>query len=156
MPVHAFKNSSFSMFFKRQKTSSRTTMLLASFCIWQSLFASFINENYEISALLKNFLRILSIYHDIKYLNLLLIFTFFYIHKMKILDSRKFSKSGFRRIYMFWDVLDTIWPFLENVCLSVCRSVCLYYFVDAVSPELMGGNWWNLTFSCIFMGLRAD
>ena len=35
------------------------------------------------------------------------------------MDSWKFSTSGFRWIYMFWDVLNTIWPFLENVCLSV-------------------------------------
>ena len=44
--------------------------------------------------------------------------TFFYIHKKKILDSRKFSTSGFRCIHMFWDVLNSISPFLENVCLS--------------------------------------
>ena len=56
---------------------------------------------------------------------LLHIFTFFYIHKKKVLDSRKFSTSGFRWIYMSWDVLNTIWPFLENVCLSVCLSVGL-------------------------------
>ena len=48
---------------------------------------------------------------------------FFYIHKMKILDSRKLSTSGFRWIYIFWDVLIlTIWPFLKNVCLSVYMS----------------------------------
>ena len=64
----------------------------------------------------------------------------------------KFSTSGFRWIYMFWDVLNMNWPFLENVC----RSVCLYYFVDSVSQELMCGNWWKLIFSCTFMGLRAD
>ena len=45
-------------------------------------------------------------------------FTFFHIHK-KVLDSWKFSTPGFRWIHMFWDVLNTIWPFLENVCLSV-------------------------------------
>ena len=32
---------------------------------------------------------------------------------------RKFSTSSFRWIYMFWNVLKTIWPFLENVCRSV-------------------------------------
>ena len=53
------------------------------------------------------------------------LFTFFYIHKKKVLDSRKFSTDGFRWIDMFWDVLNTIWPFLENVCLSVGLSVCL-------------------------------
>ena len=46
-------------------------------------------------------------------------FTFFYTHKKKVLGSRKFSTSGFRWIYMFWDVLNKIWPFLESVCLSV-------------------------------------
>ena len=46
-------------------------------------------------------------------------FTFFYVNKKKVLDSRKFSVLGFRWIYMFWDVLNMIWPYLENVCLSV-------------------------------------
>ena len=52
--------------------------------------------------------------------------TFFYV------NSRKYwfhENSDFWCIYMFWDVLNTIWPFLENVSLSVCmyvsRSVCL-------------------------------
>ena len=49
--------------------------------------------------------------------------TFFYMHKKKVLDSRKFSTSGFRWIWMFWSVLNTIWPFLENVCLSVYMHV---------------------------------
>ena len=47
--------------------------------------------------------------------------TFFYIH------------IGFAKIFHFRFSTDlhvlrcpeTIWPFLENVCLSVCRSVCL-------------------------------
>ena len=84
--------------------------------------------------------------------NFPIFFTFFYIQKKKVLDMRKFSTSSLRWIYMFWDVLNTIGPFLENVCLSVC----LYYFVDTVSQELMGRNGWNLIFSCTFMGLRAD
>ena len=42
------------------------------------------------------------------------------MHKKKVLDSRKFSTSGFRWIYMFRDVLNTIWPYSENVCLSIC------------------------------------
>ena len=45
------------------------------------------------------------------------------------MDSWKFSTSGFWWIYMFWDVLNTIWPFLENVCLSVC----LRNFRDTIS-----------------------
>ena len=51
-------------------------------------------------------------------LNRILLFSI-YIRR-KYLDSRKFSTSGFRWIYMFWDVFNTIWPFLENVwlCLS--------------------------------------
>ena len=84
------------------------------------------------------------------------ILLFFYIHKNKALDSQKFSISGFWWIYIFWDVLNMIWSFLENVWLSLRPSVCLYYFVETVSQELMGGNWWNLIFSCTFMGLRAD
>ena len=55
------------------------------------------------------------------------IFIFYFIHK--VLDSRKFSTSGLRWIYILWDVLNTIWPFLENVCLNVC----LQNFVDTVS-----------------------
>ena len=42
--------------------------------------------------------------------HLILIFTFFYMHRKKD---------------MFWDLLNTIWSFLENVCLSVSLSVCL-------------------------------
>ena len=57
-------------------------------------------------------------------INKVTVFTFFYTHKNKVLDSRKFSKSSFRWIYMLWDVLNTIWSFLENVCLSVGLSVC--------------------------------
>ena len=49
-------------------------------------------------------------------------YTFFYIHKKKVLDSRKFPTFGFSWIYMFWDVLNTIWPFLENISLYVCTS----------------------------------
>ena len=41
------------------------------------------------------------------------------------MDSRKFSISCFRWIYMFWDVLNTICEFLDIVCLSVGRSVCM-------------------------------
>ena len=52
----------------------------------------------------------------------LFFFTFFYMHKKKVLDLRKFSTSGFGWIYMFWDVPSTIWPFLEIVWLSVCMS----------------------------------
>ena len=52
--------------------------------------------------------------------NSTLFFTFFYIHEKKELDLRKFSTYGFRWIYTFWDVLNTIWSFSENVCLYVC------------------------------------
>ena len=50
-------------------------------------------------------------------------FTFFYTHKKKVLNSLKLPTSGFWWIFMIWDVLNTIWSFLENVCLSVGRSV---------------------------------
>ena len=63
------------------------------------------------------------------------IFTFFYIHKKKVLDVRKFSTSGFRWIYMFRDVLNTIWSLPENVCLSA--YVCIQKFLGTVSQELM-------------------
>ena len=49
---------------------------------------------------------------------------YFLLYKQKkVLVSCKFSISGFRGIYTFWDVLNTIWLFLENVCLSVCVPV---------------------------------
>ena len=56
-----------------------------------------------------------------------------YFTACTVLKSRKFPASSFRWFYMFWDALNTTWPFFENVYLSVCRSVCLYYFVYAVS-----------------------
>ena len=48
-------------------------------------------------------------------------YTFYFLlyKKKKVLVSCKFSFSGFRWIYTFWDVLNTIWLFLENVCLCV-------------------------------------
>ena len=55
-------------------------------------------------------------------LQILSIFTFFYIYMKKILDSWTFLTSGFWWINMFWDVQNTIWLFLENACLSVCMS----------------------------------
>ena len=66
-------------------------------------------------------------------------FTFFYIHKKKVLDSRKFSNCGFRWIYMFWDVLNTIWPFLENICLSVS----LYVFPKFCGHCISRTNVWK-------------
>ena len=42
------------------------------------------------------------------------------------MDLRKLSITGFRWIHMFWDVLNTIWQFSENVCLSVSLSVCMF------------------------------
>ena len=36
-----------------------------------------------------------------KVVSLIRFFTFFYIHKKKLLDSRKFLTSGFRWIYLF-------------------------------------------------------
>ena len=74
-------------------------------------------------------------------------FTFFYVHQKKVLDLWKFSTSSFLWIYMFWDVLNAIWLFLENNCLYLC----LQNFVDTVCQELMRGNWWNLIFSCTFI-----
>ena len=46
-----------------------------------------------------------------------------YIPKKRVLNSRKFSTTGFWWIYMFSDVLNTIWPFLEKVSLPVCMYV---------------------------------
>ena len=50
-------------------------------------------------------------------------FSLFYINKKKVLDSRNFSTSGFRWIYMFWNILNTIWLFLKNVCPCVCMCM---------------------------------
>ena len=49
--------------------------------------------------------------------------------RRKVLDLRKFSTSRFRWIYMFWEVINTILPFLENVCMSVFMSLkfCGHY-----------------------------
>ena len=46
-------------------------------------------------------------------------------------DSQKFSASVFRWIYMLWDVLNAIWPFLENVCLSFCTILWTLYFKNS-------------------------
>ena len=54
-------------------------------------------------------------------------FTFFYTYKKKVLDSCKFSTASFRWIYVFWDVLNMIWPFLENVCLLICTILWTLY-----------------------------
>ena len=48
------------------------------------------------------------------------IISFFYLHKKKVLGSRKISTSSFRWVYLFWDVQNTIRPFLETVYPSVC------------------------------------
>ena len=77
------------------------------------------------------------------------LFTFFCIHKKKELDSWKFSTFGCRWIYKFWDVLKTIKPFLENVCLYVC----LQNFADTISQELMRRNLWNFMFSSTLISL---
>ena len=73
------------------------------------------------------------------------LYTFFYIHEKKVLESWKFSTSGFRWIYMFWDVLNKIWRILENICLSVCMSP---KFCGYCISNLMRRNWWNTVFSC--------
>ena len=76
------------------------------------------------------------------------LFTFFYIHKKKVLDSKNFRHSffdGFTCFEMSWTRFD---HFLK---ISVCLHVCLQNFVDTVSQELMRGNWWNFIFSCILI-----
>ena len=53
----------------------------------------------------------------------LLIFTFFHILDMKkVSESWKFLTSSIWWIYTFWDVLNTISLFLQNVCLSTCGT----------------------------------
>ena len=58
------------------------------------------------------------------------VFTFFYMHKKKVLDSRKFST----------DLHVLRCPEHELTIFRKCLSVCLYYFVDTVSQELIAGN----------------
>ena len=58
-----------------------------------------------------------SVYVLSKCSTLLFIF-YFLLHKVLVLC--KFSTSGFWWIYTFWNVMNTIWLFLENFCLSVC------------------------------------
>ena len=82
-----------------------------------------------------------------------LLFTFFYMHKKKVLDSRKFSTSGFQRIYMFSDVLNTIWLFFK---MSVCLHVCLHNIEDTVSHEQMRGKSRNFIFSCTLIKTGSD
>ena len=54
----------------------------------------------------------------------LLIFTFFCIHEKEVMDLQKFLTSNFWSIYMFWDVLNMIWPFLKNVCVCMPPKFC--------------------------------
>ena len=76
------------------------------------------------------------------------------------MDSRKFSTSGFRWVYMFWDILNTIWPYLENVCLSVCMYVSKIFWTlylknwcPQIDENLYSiASWYNLVlikFCCI-------
>ena len=71
-------------------------------------------------------------------------FTFFYIHTKKVLDSRKFSTSGFWSIFRCPEHNLTIF----RKCLCVGLYVCLQNFVGTVSQEMMNRNWWNFIFSC--------
>ena len=84
---------------------------------------------------------------------------FLLYHQKKVLDSWKFSTSGFWWIYMIWDALNTIWPLLENVCLSVCRSpkFCGNCISGSNARKLMklyiqlhlDKIWFSLDFACI-------
>ena len=125
-------------------------------CTWRTethLKVLYIFINYVYNIYVKSYLVTIARYtsydfnRDSNYL-----FTFFHMHKKKVLDLRKFSTSGFRWIYMFWNVLNTIWPFLENVCLCVC----LQNFVDTVSQEQMHGKSWNFLFSCTLITTGTD
>ena len=64
-------------------------------------------------------------------------FYFFYRHKKKVLGSRKFSTSGFRWIYIFWDFQNPIWPFFKNICLSSCMSPKFCGYCISSTNELM-------------------
>ena len=98
----------------------------------------------------------------LKFMILLLtdIFTFFYIlYKKKVLESRKFSTSGFYRIYTFWKVLNTISLFLRNVCLTVRLSVSFSMsekFCGAQAKRLTCRVTWNFIFNCILIWADTD
>ena len=85
----------------------------------------------------------------LKIINIFFPFYFLLYKKKKVLVSCKFSISGFRWIYTFWHVLNTIWLFLENVCLSMCLCVCDKNFVASVARELMHEISWNFIFSIL-------
>ena len=72
---------------------------------------------------------------------------YFLLHKSKkVLVSSKFLISGFWWIYMFWDVLITIWVLLENVYLPAKMCVCIWQKF-CVAQELMNRISWNSIFS---------
>ena len=87
------------------------------------------------------------IFFSIDLAETIFVFSFFYINKKKVLNSRKFSTSGFRWVYTFWDILNTIWLFLENVFLSACLCVCDKKFLASAARELMNRISWNFVFS---------
>ena len=98
---------------------------------------------------------------------------YFLLYKKKVLISCKFLISGFWWICTFWDVLNTIWLFLENVCVwrklcGKCKSVWTEFHenLTLVSSQhkLVSINiWWksfkrwlcNQTFSTFF-GMRRS
>ena len=55
------------------------------------------------------------------------LFYFLLCKKKKIIVSRKFLPTSFWWIFKFWDFLNTIWLFLENVCLWVWQTFCGKY-----------------------------
>ena len=78
------------------------------------------------------------------------IFIFFCILcKEKVFEFWKFSIFGFKRIYMFWNVLQTISLFLQNICLSaVGLSECDTNFVTLLAQKIMNRIMCNFVLSC--------
>ena len=125
------KNFAFRYFIKHYSGKIRK-----AFQRLQSLYFDFCSSSVKKTAVYLLFVTLLNTIIMVFFL-WLTIFIFFYIHKKKVLDSRKFPTCGFRCIYTFWGILNTIWPLLQNACLSVCMSACLQKLLDTESQELM-------------------
>ena len=54
-------------------------------------------------------------------------FTFFCIHKKKVLDLRKFSASVFRWMDIFWDVLNTIWYHFWKMSVPMWTETSVHF-----------------------------
>ena len=68
---------------------------------------------------------------------------------MKAFFSVENLDLQFWRIHTFWNVLNSIWKYMKNVCLSMCLPEYEKHFTSSVTQKLMHLIPWNFTFSCI-------